>query len=91
MIGNDVWIGAGSIVISGVAIGEGCIIGAGFVGTKNVPPYHVDAEYEAAVTTIRGVNRNGDDLFRLRRSGVYLTDSLSDIKFKLALESLLPG
>lgn len=50
-----------------------------------------DAGYEAAVTTIRGVNRNGDDLFRLRRSGVYLTDSLSVIKFKLALESLLPG
>lgn len=50
-----------------------------------------DAGYEAAVTTIRGVNRSGEDLFRLRRSGVYLTDSLSEIKFKLALESLLPA
>lgn len=41
VIGNDVWIGAASIVISGVSIGDGCIIGAGSVVTKNIPPYHV--------------------------------------------------
>jgi peptidoglycan/xylan/chitin deacetylase (PgdA/CDA1 family) len=45
--------------------------------------------YLAAVTTMRGVNRNGCDLFRLRRTGVYLTDSITDIQCKFALESLL--
>lgn len=45
--------------------------------------------YIAAVTTSRGVNRPGQDLFQLRRTGVYLTDSLLDIKFKFAIESLL--
>jgi len=49
------------------------------------------AGYSAAVTTIRGVNRNGADVFRLRRTGIYLTDTLNVIKFKLAAESFLRG
>jgi len=47
------------------------------------------AGYAAAVTTIRGVNRSSADLYRLRRTGIYLTDTLSVIKLKLAAESLL--
>ena len=47
------------------------------------------AGYLAAVTTIRGVNRAGADPFRLKRTGVYRTDSLADIKFKLVAEALL--
>lgn len=42
------------------------------------------ASYGAALTTIPGVSRSFCDLFRLRRVGVYLTDSLPDIKLKLA-------
>lgn len=45
--------------------------------------------YAAAVTTMRGVNRAGCDLYSLRRTGVYLTDSITDIQCKIALESLL--
>ena len=37
VIGDDVWIGAGAIVLPGVTIGEGAIIGAGAVVTKDVP------------------------------------------------------
>ncbi|RJG51465.1 sugar O-acetyltransferase [Motilimonas pumila] len=40
-IGNQAWIGAGSIVLAGVNIGENCIIGAGSVVTKDVPANHV--------------------------------------------------
>jgi acetyltransferase-like isoleucine patch superfamily enzyme len=36
-IGNDVWIGANSVITSGVEIGNGAIIAAGSVVTKNVP------------------------------------------------------
>lgn len=50
-----------------------------------------NAGYRAAVTTIRGVNKSGADLFRLRRTGIYLTDTLTVIKLKLAAESLLRG
>jgi maltose O-acetyltransferase len=36
-IGNGTWIGARSIVLGGVNIGEGCVIAAGSVVTQNVP------------------------------------------------------
>lgn len=39
VIGHDVWIGHGAIVMPGVAIGHGAVIGAGAVVTKNVEPY----------------------------------------------------
>lgn len=40
-IGNDVWIGYGALIKSGVKIGDGAIIGAGAVVTKDVPPYTI--------------------------------------------------
>lgn len=36
-IGNNVWIGAGSIVLPGVKIGDNTVIGAGSVVTKDIP------------------------------------------------------
>ena len=40
-IGNDVWIGFGSVVIGGITIGDGAIIAAGSVVTTNVQPYSI--------------------------------------------------
>ena len=37
-IGNNVWIGENSVVLSGVTIGDGAIIAAGSIVTKDVPP-----------------------------------------------------
>jgi len=37
-IGNHVWIGMGAMILKGVTIGDGAIIAAGAVVTKNVPP-----------------------------------------------------
>ena len=37
-VGNDVWIGHGAVIISGVTIGDGAIVAAGAVVTKDVPP-----------------------------------------------------
>ena len=42
-IKDDVWIGAGVIILSGVTIGECSVIGAGAVVTKDVEPYTVVA------------------------------------------------
>lgn len=42
-IENDVWIGAGSIIMNGVTIGEGSIVGAGSVVTKNIGSHTVVA------------------------------------------------
>lgn len=42
-IKDDVWIGAGVIILSGVTIGECSVIGAGAVVTKDVEPYTIVA------------------------------------------------
>lgn len=41
IIGNDVWIGRRSVIMPGVKIGDGAIIAASAVVTKDVPPYTV--------------------------------------------------
>jgi acetyltransferase-like isoleucine patch superfamily enzyme len=37
-IGNNVWICTGAIILPGVMIGANCVIGAGSIVTKNIPP-----------------------------------------------------
>ncbi|MBN8861162.1 MAG: CatB-related O-acetyltransferase [Sphingobacteriales bacterium] len=41
MIGDDVWVGYGSIIMSGVHIGNGAIIAAGSLVVKDVEPYAI--------------------------------------------------
>ena len=52
-IGEDVWIGYGSIILSGVHIGRGAIIAAGSAVTKDVLPYQIVAGVPAKVTRNR--------------------------------------
>lgn len=40
-IGHHCWIATGAIVLSGVTIGDGAVVAAGAVVTKDVPPYEV--------------------------------------------------
>lgn len=40
-IGNNVWVGGRAIILPGVKIGEGCIIGAGSIVTKNIPAWSI--------------------------------------------------
>lgn len=49
VIGNDAWICCNSIILRGVMIGEGAIVSAGSVVTKNVEPYTVVAGNPAVV------------------------------------------
>ncbi len=48
-INNDAWIGAGSIILPGITIGEASIVAAGAVVTQDVPPYTVVAGVPAKV------------------------------------------
>ena len=41
VVGNDVWLGYRSVILAGVTIGDGAIIGAYSVVTKDVPPYTI--------------------------------------------------
>ena len=52
-IGNDVWVGANSVILKGVTIHDGAIIGAGSVVTKDVPAYAVVAGNPAKVIKYR--------------------------------------
>lgn len=48
-IGNDVWIGAGAIILRGVTIGDGAIIGANAVVTKDIPEFSIAVGIPAKV------------------------------------------
>lgn len=41
LIGHDVWIGHGAVVMPGLSIGHGAVVGAGSVVTKDVAPYEI--------------------------------------------------
>lgn len=53
IIDDDVWIGGHSVILSGVHIGQGAVIGAGSVITRDVPPYAVVAGSPAKVMKYR--------------------------------------
>lgn len=52
-IGNDVWIGASAVILGGIKIGEGAVIGAGSVVTRDVEPYAIVAGNPARVVRRR--------------------------------------
>lgn len=52
-IGNDVWIGDNVTILPGVHIGNGCIIGAGAVVTRDVPAFSISAGVPAKVIKMR--------------------------------------
>lgn len=52
-IGNDVWIGMSAMIIGGVTIGNGAVVAAGAIVTKDVPPYAVVGGVPAKVIKYR--------------------------------------
>ena len=53
MVGDYVWIGARSIILQGVTIGEGAVVAAGSVVSKDVAPYTIVAGVPAKVVKQR--------------------------------------
>lgn len=53
VIDDDVWIGHGAIILSGVHIGQGAVIAAGAVVSKDVPPYAIVGGVPAKVIKYR--------------------------------------
>lgn len=70
-IGSDVWVGYGSIILSGVSIGDSTIVGAGSVVTKDLPPNSIAVGNPAKVVASR-FDKNGFEAHWdiLVRSGV---------------------
>lgn len=86
-IGNDVWIGTNSIILSGVKIGDGAIIAAGSVVTKDVPDFAIVAgnpsriiKYRFEKTTILEIKKSPwweKETSELKKDGLYLNSLLS--------------
>lgn len=53
VIGNDVWIGVDAIILPGVRVGDGAVIGAGAVVTKDVAPFQIVAGVPAMPLRMR--------------------------------------
>lgn len=52
-IGNDVWIGQRAMIMGGVKIGNGAVVGAGAIVTKDVPPYAIVGGVPAKIIRYR--------------------------------------
>ncbi|WP_305121102.1 CatB-related O-acetyltransferase [Desertivirga xinjiangensis] len=53
ILGNDVWIGTQSVILTGVTIGDGAVVAANSVVTKDVPPYAIVGGTPAKVLKYR--------------------------------------
>lgn len=65
-IGNDVWIGQGAFIKGGLEIGDGAVIAARAVVTKDVPPYAIVAGVPAKVVRYRFDDETVKELLELK-------------------------
>ena len=66
VVGSDVWIGYEAVVLSGVTIGDGAIIGARAVVTRDVPPYAIVGGVPARLIRKRFDDKTVEMLLRLK-------------------------
>lgn len=65
VIEDDVWIGYGATILSGVHIGQGAVIAAGAVVTKDVPPYAIVGGVPAKVIKYRFKEEMIEELLKI--------------------------
>lgn len=80
-VGNDVWTGHNVNIMAGVSIGDGAIIAAGSVVTKDVPPYAIAAGVPASIKRFRFPERTIERLLRLKWWDLELSQ-LSGLPFR---------
>jgi virginiamycin A acetyltransferase len=64
-IGNDVWIGCNAVIFPGITIGDGAIIGAYSVVTKDVPPYSIVGGNPAKIIKKRFSDKIIEEMLKL--------------------------
>lgn len=80
-IGNDVWSGHNVNILPGVSVGDGAVIGAGSVVTKDVPPYAIVAGAPAQIRRMRFPEGTIERLLRLKWWELELSE-LSGLPFR---------
>jgi acetyltransferase-like isoleucine patch superfamily enzyme len=90
IIGNDVWIATGAVIMSGVKIGDGAVIGAFSVVTKDVDPYTIVGGNPAKQIRKRFNNEVINKLLELKwwNLDVAIINEISDILCSNDLEKL---
>ncbi|PWB24611.1 hypothetical protein DCO46_11265 [Flavobacterium sp. HTF] len=89
-VGNDVWIGAHSVILSGVTIGDGAIIASNSVINKDVPPYAIVGGSPARIIKYRFDKPTIDNLLKIKwwdwdlkkikaNKELFLTEDLSNL------------
>lgn len=66
IIGNDVWIGTNVTILNGVKIGDGAVIGANTIVTKDVPPYSIVVGNPGKIVKFRFDEKHIEELLRLK-------------------------
>ena len=66
VIGNDVWIGANVVILRGVKIGDGAVVAAGAVVTKDVPPYTIVGGVPGKTIKMRFSEKQVERLMKLK-------------------------
>ena len=92
VVDNDVWLGYGATIMSGVHIGQGAVVAAGAVVTKDVPPYAIVGGVPAKVIKYRFPKDIINKLMCIDYSKVYkdiISNHIDDLYQELrALEQL---
>lgn len=89
VIGNDVWIGMDSMILSGVTIGQGAVIAAGSVVTKDVPPYAIVGGNPAKVIKYRFEPQIIDRLLKIEFSNIndrFVQENIAQLYESLNIE-----
>lgn len=81
IIGNDVWMGHNVNIMAGVNVGDGAVIAAGAVVTKDVPPFAIVAGVPATIRKYRFSERTIERLLAVRWWDLELPD-LSGLNFR---------
>ncbi|WP_275695529.1 CatB-related O-acetyltransferase [Fredinandcohnia quinoae] len=101
IIGNDVWIGRGATLLPGIVIGNGAVVAADAVVTKDVPPYAIVGGNPAKVIKYRFSNEIIDKLNKIKwwnwkdnkimESKDYITGNVDDFVSKFTPENSNSG
>lgn len=83
IIGRDVWIGARVIVMNGVTVGDGSVVAAGSVVTKNVEPYTVVGGVPAKLIKKRFCDQNKESIIKNSRWNFCIPEELTEMALRI--------
>lgn len=90
-IGDYAWIGMNCLILKGVRIGEGAMIGAGSVVTRDVPPFCLAAGAPARVLRGLGPEESREALFPTQPQGAVALDNALTARSRAVADSVQRG